>query len=126
MMQTLLTNSSAAPTAAAADKSAVLTASQDGSEGALQSDGKGGFSDSWAVRSGSVPCRLVREKDQILGDVGGVVTGPSTPILLLAVGVDFKDRDRIVVNGGVTYQAVGRISAESETTVVQRVIVREV
>ncbi|HDX8614333.1 TPA: flagellar hook-length control protein FliK [Aeromonas dhakensis] len=45
MMQTLLTNSSAAPTAAAADKSAVLTASQDGSEGALQSDGKGGFSE---------------------------------------------------------------------------------
>ena len=89
-------------------------------------NGKGGFSDSWTVRSGSVPCRLVREKDQILGDVGGVVTGPSTPILLLAVGVDFKDRDRIVVNGGVTYQAVGRISAESETTVVQRVIVREV
>ncbi|BEE10099.1 flagellar hook-length control protein FliK [Aeromonas dhakensis] len=44
-MQTLLTNSSAAPTAAAADKSAVLTASQDGSEGALQSDGKGGFSE---------------------------------------------------------------------------------
>ncbi|HDX9009986.1 TPA: flagellar hook-length control protein FliK, partial [Aeromonas dhakensis] len=45
MMQTLLTNSSAAPTAATADKSAVLTASQDGSEGALQSDGKGGFSE---------------------------------------------------------------------------------
>ncbi|MFM4916637.1 flagellar hook-length control protein FliK [Aeromonas dhakensis] len=45
MMQTLLTNSSAAPTATAADKSAVLTASQDGSEGALQSDGKGGFSE---------------------------------------------------------------------------------
>lgn len=45
MMQTLLTNSSATPTAAAADKSAVLTASQDGSEGALQNDGKGGFSE---------------------------------------------------------------------------------
>ncbi|MBL0433777.1 flagellar hook-length control protein FliK [Aeromonas hydrophila] len=45
MMQTLLTNSPAAPTAAAADKSAVLTASQDGGEGALQSDGKVGFSE---------------------------------------------------------------------------------
>ncbi|CAJ1813103.1 hypothetical protein HLBENOHH_01370 [Aeromonas dhakensis] len=45
MMQTLLTNSPATPTATAADKSAVLTASQDGSEGALQSDGKGGFSE---------------------------------------------------------------------------------
>ncbi|MBL0569882.1 flagellar hook-length control protein FliK [Aeromonas hydrophila] len=45
MMQTLLTNSPAAPTAAAADKSAVLTASQDGGEGALQSDGKAGFSE---------------------------------------------------------------------------------
>ncbi|HAT2711624.1 TPA: flagellar hook-length control protein FliK [Aeromonas hydrophila] len=45
MMQTLLTNSPAAPTAAAADKSAVLTASQDGGEGALQSDGKIGFSE---------------------------------------------------------------------------------
>ncbi|MFM5252061.1 flagellar hook-length control protein FliK [Aeromonas hydrophila] len=43
MMQTLLTNSPAAPTAA--DKSAVLTASQDGGEGALQSDGKVGFSE---------------------------------------------------------------------------------
>ncbi|MGL6548086.1 flagellar hook-length control protein FliK [Aeromonas hydrophila] len=45
MMQTLLTNSPAAPTAAAADKSAVLTASQDGGEGALLSDGKAGFSE---------------------------------------------------------------------------------
>ncbi|SIQ60856.1 flagellar hook-length control protein FliK [Aeromonas hydrophila] len=45
MMQTLLTNSPAAPTAAAADKSAVLTASQDGGEWALQSDGKAGFSE---------------------------------------------------------------------------------
>ncbi|WP_323972958.1 flagellar hook-length control protein FliK [Aeromonas hydrophila] len=45
MMQTLLTNSPATPTAAAADKSAVLTASQDGGEGALQSDGKVGFSE---------------------------------------------------------------------------------
>ncbi|BCO14689.1 flagellar hook-length control protein FliK [Aeromonas hydrophila] len=45
MMQTLLTNSPAAPTAAAADKSAVLTASQDGGEGTLQSDGKVGFSE---------------------------------------------------------------------------------
>ncbi|WP_429152293.1 flagellar hook-length control protein FliK [Aeromonas hydrophila] len=45
MMQTLLTNSPAAPTAAAADKSAVLTASQDGGEGVLQSDGKVGFSE---------------------------------------------------------------------------------
>ncbi|MBL0561465.1 flagellar hook-length control protein FliK [Aeromonas hydrophila] len=45
MMQTLLTNSPAAPTAAAADKSAVLTASQDGGEGALQSEGKVGFSE---------------------------------------------------------------------------------
>lgn len=45
MMQTLLTNSPAAPTAAAADKSAVLTASQDGGEGAQQSDGKVGFSE---------------------------------------------------------------------------------
>ncbi|KHE15290.1 flagellar hook-length control protein FliK [Aeromonas hydrophila] len=45
MMQTLLTNSPAAPTAAAADKSAVLTASQDGGDGALQSDGKVGFSE---------------------------------------------------------------------------------
>ncbi|MFM5209258.1 MULTISPECIES: flagellar hook-length control protein FliK [Aeromonas] len=45
MMQTLLTNSPAAPTAAAADKSDVLTASQDGGEGALQSDGKVGFSE---------------------------------------------------------------------------------
>ncbi|CAJ1863578.1 hypothetical protein OPFLODJI_03028 [Aeromonas hydrophila] len=45
MMQTLLTNSPAAPTATAADKSAVLTASQDGGEGALQSDGKVGFSE---------------------------------------------------------------------------------
>ncbi|MFQ2201901.1 flagellar hook-length control protein FliK [Aeromonas hydrophila] len=45
MMQTLLTNSPAAPTAAAADKSAVLTASQDGGEGALQSGGKVGFSE---------------------------------------------------------------------------------
>ncbi|HHQ4567322.1 TPA: flagellar hook-length control protein FliK [Aeromonas hydrophila] len=45
MMQTLLTNSPAAPTSAAADKSAVLTASQDGGEGALQSDGKVGFSE---------------------------------------------------------------------------------
>ncbi|HHW4402869.1 TPA: flagellar hook-length control protein FliK [Aeromonas hydrophila] len=45
MMQTLLTNSPAAPTAAAADKSTVLTASQDGGEGALQSDGKVGFSE---------------------------------------------------------------------------------
>ncbi|MGV2842949.1 flagellar hook-length control protein FliK [Aeromonas hydrophila] len=43
MMQTLLTNSSAAPTAA--DKSAVLTTSQDGGEGALQSGGKVGFSE---------------------------------------------------------------------------------
>ncbi|MGU5674017.1 flagellar hook-length control protein FliK [Aeromonas hydrophila] len=43
MMQTLLTNSPATPTAA--DKSAVLTASQDGGEGALQSDGKVGFSE---------------------------------------------------------------------------------
>ncbi|WP_324016348.1 flagellar hook-length control protein FliK [Aeromonas hydrophila] len=45
MMQTLLTNSPAAPTATAADKSAVLTANQDGGEGALQSDGKVGFSE---------------------------------------------------------------------------------
>ncbi|UCM62897.1 flagellar hook-length control protein FliK [Aeromonas hydrophila] len=45
MMQTLLTNSSATPTATAADKSALLTASQDGGEGALQSDGKVGFSE---------------------------------------------------------------------------------
>ncbi|MFQ2264920.1 flagellar hook-length control protein FliK [Aeromonas hydrophila] len=45
MMQTLLTNSPATPTAAAADKSAVLTASQDGGEGALQSEGKVGFSE---------------------------------------------------------------------------------
>lgn len=45
MMQTLLTNSPAAPTAAAADKSAVLTASQDSGEGALLSDGKAGFSE---------------------------------------------------------------------------------
>lgn len=45
MMQTLLTNSPAAPTATAADKSAVLTASQDGGEGALQSGGKVGFSE---------------------------------------------------------------------------------
>ncbi|WP_330540813.1 flagellar hook-length control protein FliK [Aeromonas hydrophila] len=45
MMQTLLTNSPAAPTAAAADKSAVLTASKDGGEGALQSEGKVGFSE---------------------------------------------------------------------------------
>ncbi|WP_324020072.1 flagellar hook-length control protein FliK [Aeromonas hydrophila] len=45
MMQTLLTNSPATPTATAADKSAVLTASQDGGEGALQSDGKVGFSE---------------------------------------------------------------------------------
>ncbi|MGL6541588.1 flagellar hook-length control protein FliK [Aeromonas hydrophila] len=45
MMQTLLTNSPAAPTATAADKGAVLTASQDGGEGALQSDGKVGFSE---------------------------------------------------------------------------------
>ncbi|WP_323952283.1 flagellar hook-length control protein FliK [Aeromonas hydrophila] len=45
MMQTLLTNSPAAPTATATDKSAVLTASQDGGEGALQSDGKVGFSE---------------------------------------------------------------------------------
>ena len=45
MMQTLLTNSPAAPTAAAADKSALLTASKDGGEGALQSDGKVGFSE---------------------------------------------------------------------------------
>ncbi|MDI3430246.1 flagellar hook-length control protein FliK [Aeromonas sp. V90_14] len=45
MMQTLLTNSPAALTAAAADKSAVLTASQDGGEGAQQSDGKVGFSE---------------------------------------------------------------------------------
>ncbi len=44
-MQTLLTNSPAAPTATAADKSAVLTANQDGGEGALQSDGKVGFSE---------------------------------------------------------------------------------
>ncbi len=45
MMQTLLTNSPATPTAAVADKSAVLTASQDGGEGALQSEGKVGFSE---------------------------------------------------------------------------------
>ncbi|WP_339330497.1 flagellar hook-length control protein FliK [Aeromonas hydrophila] len=45
MMQTLLTNTPATPTAAAADKSAVLTASQDGGEGALQSEGKVGFSE---------------------------------------------------------------------------------
>lgn len=45
MMQTLLTNSPATPTATAADKNAVLTASQDGGEGALQSDGKVGFSE---------------------------------------------------------------------------------
>ncbi|MFB0592296.1 flagellar hook-length control protein FliK [Aeromonas hydrophila] len=45
MMQTLLTNSPAAPTATAADKSAVLTANQDGGEGALQSGGKVGFSE---------------------------------------------------------------------------------
>ncbi len=45
MMQTLLTNTPATPTATAADKSAVLTASQDGGEGALQSDGKVGFSE---------------------------------------------------------------------------------
>lgn len=45
MMQTLLTNSPATPTATAADKSAVLTASQDGGEGAQQSDGKVGFSE---------------------------------------------------------------------------------
>ncbi|MDX7777884.1 flagellar hook-length control protein FliK [Aeromonas hydrophila] len=45
MMQTLLTNYPATPTAAAADKSAVLTANQDGGEGALQSDGKVGFSE---------------------------------------------------------------------------------
>ncbi|WP_336751062.1 flagellar hook-length control protein FliK [Aeromonas hydrophila] len=45
MMQTLLTNSPATPTATAADKSTVLTASQDGGEGALQSDGKVGFSE---------------------------------------------------------------------------------
>jgi hypothetical protein len=89
-------------------------------------DGKGGVSDSWTTRAGAVPCRLVREKDQILSDVGGVVTGPGTPILLVAVGVDFQDRDRIVVNGAGTYQAVGRLHAKSDTTVIQRIIVREV
>ncbi len=43
MMQTLLTNSPAAPTAAAADKSAVLTASQDGGEGPCRATARSAF-----------------------------------------------------------------------------------
>ncbi|MFQ2134310.1 flagellar hook-length control protein FliK [Aeromonas hydrophila] len=62
MMQTLLTNSPAAPTAAAADKSAVLTASQDGGEGALQSDGKVGFSE---------VMNRVQQADKVNANAGG-------------------------------------------------------
>ncbi|WP_323975759.1 flagellar hook-length control protein FliK [Aeromonas hydrophila] len=85
MMQTLLTNSPAAPTAAAADKSAVLTASQDGGEGAQQSDGKVGFSEVMnrvqqadkvnAKADGKAPARLGAEQ----GNVGAAESNKPVP-----------------------------------------------
>jgi hypothetical protein len=88
------------------------------------SDGRGGWVDVYAMRPGTQACRLVGVKDQLLQNIAEVLSGPSTVILLLPYGTNFEDQDQIFVNG-VLYQAAGEISAESVTTVLKRVVVRE-
>lgn len=88
-------------------------------------DNSGGWTDVWTARQGIQACRLVTPKDQPLTNIGDVLSGPAVVILELPIDVAFDDSDRILVNG-ILYQAVGKISAESVTAVVQRIVVREV
>lgn len=89
------------------------------------SDGKGGRVDVWTSRSDEVACRLVRERDKPLEPIAGVVSGPGTVELILPVGTDFQERDRIAI-GSRVYQAVARIHADSVTATSWRFRVREV
>lgn len=91
---------------------------------AVVSDGRGGHTDTW-TRSSSVSCRVVGVKDQMLKNIGDVLQGPGTAVILCPFGTVMKDQDQIVIRD-TRYQIGARLSADSTTTVLERYLGREI
>jgi hypothetical protein len=89
------------------------------------SDGRGGHTDTWVQRSGTVACRVVGVKDQLASDISDVLQGPGTAVILCPFGTVMEEQDQIVIRS-TRYQIGARISADSTTTVLERYIGREV
>jgi hypothetical protein len=89
------------------------------------SDGRGGNTETWVLRRGTIPCRVVGVKDQLAENISDVLQGPGTAVILCEFGTVMHDQDRIMIRNTL-YQIGARISADSTTTVVERYIGREV
>ena len=92
---------------------------------AIVSDGHGGQAATYTARPAQVAVSLVGVKDTPLSDDMGVLKGTATVMVLCPWGTDLPDGTRLATSG-VTYEVVGRRSAESNRTVVERYLAREV
>lgn len=94
------------------------------SDRTLVSDGHGGQDTTYTARPVQILVTLVGVKDTALADDSGVLKGTATVTVLCPWGTDLPDGTRLTTSG-VTYEIVGRRSAESNRTVVERYLARE-
>jgi hypothetical protein len=92
---------------------------------AIVSDGHGGQTSTYVARPATIKVSLVGVKDTPLADDMGVLKGTATVLVLCPYGTDLPDGARLSV-AGLMYEVVGRRSAESARTVVERFLAREV
>jgi hypothetical protein len=95
------------------------------SDRAIVSDGHGGQTTTYVPRAAQISVSLVGVKDTPLADDMGVLKGTATVMVLCPWGTDLPDGARLTTSG-VTYEVVGRRSAESNRTVMERYLAREV
>lgn len=95
------------------------------SDPTLVSDGRGGWTETYVVRSGTIRCRVVGVKDQLAESIAEVLQGPNTSIILCPKDTEMADGARIQIND-TTYQIGAKLSADSVTVVLERYIGREV
>lgn len=91
----------------------------------ITSDGHGGQTSSYVARLNPLMMSLVNVKDGVLKADTGTLEGSALLTVLVPYGTEFADGLRFLVEGKL-YEIVGRISAKSARTIVDRYTAREV
>lgn len=88
-------------------------------------DELGGRSETWVPRSQPIACRVVQPRDSALEGRSGLLQQAGVRILLVEVGTDVEENDRILVNGQ-DYVVIADLAPNSVTSIIDRYVIREI
>lgn len=88
-------------------------------------DELGGRTETWTPRAKRIPCRVVQPRDPALEGRDGLLQQAGVRMLLVEVGLNIDENDRIEVNGQ-NYVVIADLAPHGVTAVVDRYLIREI